>query len=294
MWFELSYGIHWNSIAFIKGVFMNLRLILGLFSFLVFTNIAIAKDQSKKSKKNTDTSMNEPAGIESKEDSKNDSDFNKSNQNESNQVESSQNDSEMGSSEIARSTKWGGVSYKSGLGIGIIPVNGIDIYMNMNSRLQVGIGYSSGTLDLSSLILSDTTSKNKTDISVQLIDLYAKYFVGNSFAVTGGLTHRTIKSHIFVSSLTGSSSIDMNVSGSGVTGKIGIGNYWSWDGGFTLGCEWVGYLSPLTSSFSSKTVSVGIPSDSMDNVADDGKSLGRTFSKSGSYQLLNLAIGYSF
>ena len=274
----------------------------------------MAKEQSKKSKKNTDTSMNEQTVGENKEESKIDSESNKSNQNESSQNESSQNESsqnessqnessqnessqnesEMGSSEVARSTKWGGVAFKSGFGVDIVPVSGIDIYMNMNSRLQLGFGYSSGKLDLSSAILSDTTSKNTSDISAQLIDLYAKYFVGNSFALTGGLTHRTIKSHIFVSSLTGASSIDLNVSGAALTGKIGIGNYWSWDGGFTLGCEWVGYQSPLTSSFSSKTVSVGIPSDSMDNVADDGESLGRTFSKTGTLQLLNLAIGYSF
>lgn len=198
-----------------------------------------------------------------------------------------------GSSTASRSLKWGGLAVKGGMIASGIPGSGVEAYMNLSPKFQVGLGFSSGTLDLSSLVSTVAlVSIDKVNLNAQIIDVYSKYFVGNSFALTGGLAYRNMNSEINVSS--SGSSISTTSSGSAITAKVGIGNYWTYDFGLTIGCEWVGYLAPLSSSYSSTSTQTGTVSSNLTNVRNDAEDLGKTLAKTGSVQLLNLTLGYSF
>ncbi len=170
---------------------------------------------------------------------------------------------------------------------------GVEGMYRKNSKLEFGFEFHTGSLSLIDKI--DTTSSVKleaADLNAKYFGGIARYFVGETFAVNGGLGYRQIDSLIRVSS--SSSSIQTTSNGNAFYARVGIGNYWTWNSGFSLGCEWIGAQVPLSSSYSSESQSSGVSSSSMENVRETGEDLGKTLAKSTIFQALNLKIGYTF
>lgn len=202
--------------------------------------------------------------------------------------------SNEGSSAAIRQSHSVNVNLKTGFIVGAVSGSGIDVSLNRDSTVQWGLAYSTGSFDLRSLLTSTSgVDTDKVLLSAQLLEVYGKYFPENTFAITGGLGYRVIKSDIDIHSQTDAGFVRTTSTGNAVVAKIGIGNYWSWDSGFNLGCEWVGYLLPLQSSYSSSTSST-ITSTRLADLRDDAQDLGKTFAKTGTMQLLNLTLGWSF
>lgn len=285
----------------LKGQLMNYKaLILSTLFIFGISFSAIADEENnndesapiettKKNSKDLDINKKQTHSVKGDHDKRGDHNIN----NNSDQDTISDHDS-RGSSESARARKHFGVALKSGLAVGLISGSGLDGYMNLNPKLQFGLSYVMGTLDLKSSVTALTGANiDKLNLNVSLIEAYAKYFVGNSFALIGGLGYRNINSDISVTSTTGSKNTATSKStGTAFVAKIGLGNYWSWKSGFTLGCEWVGYLTPLSSAYSSD--SSGVSTASMASLNNSANDLSKTFASTSTAQFLNLAIGYSF
>jgi hypothetical protein len=75
-----------------------------------------------------------------------------------------------------------------------------------------------------------------------------KMFLGNTFYVLAGLGYASINaanSYYVSSSSAGSSRVtDVSYETNLLIGEVALGNQWQWSN-FTLGCDWVGFLTPL-------------------------------------------------
>ncbi len=200
--------------------------------------------------------------------------------------------------ELNRTNKNVNLALKAGLITGGISGSGIDAAYYLNPNLLVGFEYLQGDEDLRDKAASSIYSNvDKAKISSKFYGVYGKYFTGSTFALTGGLYQRSIDAKIKISS-----SLDKNYylstssTGSATVAKFGLGNYWSWNFGLTLGCEWVGVQMPVgnkkdrSSLDYGSSVSKSTAQEDLELVDD----LSKTFSSSTTYSLLNLHLGYNF
>ncbi len=187
-------------------------------------------------------------------------------------------------------------TFRTGLIVGGVPGAGVDLAYKLNPSVQVGVNLLSGSYDAKPLITStySNVTIDKVDLNARIYEAYGRYFLSKSFAFTGGLSYRQIDSEIMVSSSDRKTFINTKSKGEAIAAKIGVGNYWTWDSGFTLGCEWAGYMVPVSGSYTSSTDSAGILSDDMTSIKKDSEDLGKFYAKSSLTQLLNLVVGYSF
>ena len=176
---------------------------------------------------------------------------------------------------------------------GGIPGGGIEGMYRKDSKIEYGFEAYSGSLSLIDRISTvSTVNLEAADLKAKYFGGSARYFFGETFAITGGLGYRQIDSLIRVTSKT--SAIQTTSNGEAFYARVGIGNYWSWSSGFSLGCEWIGAQVPLSSKYSSANQSTGVSSSSMEDVRSTGEELGETLAKSTILQTLNLKIGYTF
>lgn len=121
-------------------------------------------------------------------------------------------------------------------------------------------------------------------MSGSLLEVSTLYFIGTTFAVNGGFYYTNIEEK---GRLRSNKSDSYKINGNALTTKIGLGNFWSWKFGLTLGCEWVGVaFPPLFSSYS-------VTGTSTANITA-GKDRIDALKKNGVLQLLNVKLGYQF
>lgn len=120
-----------------------------------------------------------------------------------------------------------------------------------------------------------------------------RYFVSETFAVTGGLGNRRGILKISVSD-DQQNVINTVQTISTIDAGLAVGNYWLWSNGFMIGCDWIGVLTPVSSSFESTF------SSNLDDLAaeeDLVKRLNDNLSKISRKPIFTLglfSIGYSF
>lgn len=84
-------------------------------------------------------------------------------------------------------------------------------------------------------------------IDAESLGVNLKYFVGNSFYLKGGGAYRTIAINN-VECAACSPGFNRNWgSAKTIAGEFAIGNQWQWEN-FTLGCDWIGVMVPLTTA----------------------------------------------
>lgn len=200
------------------------------------------------------------------------------------------------SSRSIRSRKNSTISARAGLLIGGFSGAGGEYLYGISEDFQVGVFGAAGTYDLKPLLddyQSLGISYDKAETSYSLFYGQARYFVGNSFFVNGGIGQRSFTSTFAISDNSGNS-LDLSTEASSIIAQFGIGNIWSFDFGMVLGCEWIGYTQPLSSSYSSTISAKGVVSGYIQDLQGDAEKLAKTTAESGTAMALVGSLGFAF
>ncbi len=140
-----------------------------------------------------------------------------------------------------------------------------------------------------------STVKEFLEANVQVFSIEMRYFPGlGSFNITGLLSQWKLKGSYGFANKFAEASVPFNSEVSQL--GVAIGNEWSWDGGFMMGCDWLeikGTLlattetqlsGPEAEAISILTASKGGPAKQANHVAQSLSALG----------LLNFYIGWRF
>ena len=116
-----------------------------------------------------------------------------------------------------------------------------------------------------------------------------KKFEGNSFYWRLGILYRTISFDASILAATlGASNVTVKGSAYSLGPELAIGNQWQWSN-FTMGCDWIGYFTPVVSN---STVDSNTNAKASDY--DDAKSSMKKLANTGNWELLRFYLGVSF
>lgn len=178
-----------------------------------------------------------------------------------------------------RQGKMASVVLEEGFAIAPLPTSGFGASYFVTPDLLAELSYVSGEFKLADI-----------SISGSLLELRAQYFIGNSFYVIGGFGQRKIGFDAKLdASAAGGNKIPVSVETTSTGLSLGVGNHWQW-GGFTLGCQWLGYFLPLSSSGDTDLDVAGANDKDKKDLQDSIDGLAKT----PTYQALRLAAGWSF
>jgi hypothetical protein len=207
----------------------------------------------------------------------------------------------LGSSAAARLNDMVTIELGYGNVMGGVPGLQFDALYSIKPNLQVGLLFNSGSLDLKSLLGDEDDVEVKTaTLSGSLIAADARWFLGNSFYLRGGLGQRTINAELDIQHKVVDYGIKGDVEATSMVILFGLGNQWHWDSGFSLGAEWVGFAQPVSSSSSSSLEETGsaggsaATKDDVEDLRDEFENLAKQLGESGSARLLILNIGWAF
>ena len=201
-----------------------------------------------------------------------------------------------GSSTYARSIKSGSVALRYGNIIGGLSGAGGDAYWFHPSGWQLGGAAYTASTDLKSSIKEDSSAVrlNKAKVDGSLILIQGRYYLGNSFHLTGGIGQRTIRADFDAESTVTSDRILIDVEVSSWVLQMAIGNTWFWTNGFFIGADWIGYAYPLSSTRKVSSHATGAVSASLKDIQKTGEDLADTLGKTGSGMVLVLNVGFAF
>ena len=150
--------------------------------------------------------------------------------------------------------------------------------------LLLQVGYSDGTFDLDFF-----------SVEASVLEFDAKYFIGNSFYVKGGLADRQLSLKNVSCYACGTSGQNTQLGNYGYVASLvvdaSIGNEWQFKY-LTLGCDWFGVMEPLAilKSQTTATVAANLSASDQSDLNDTWSRLGKTLS----FELLHFYIGLSF
>ncbi len=168
------------------------------------------------------------------------------------------------------------------IGFAPLPVHGgaLGYYLSPNNLLE--LSYAAGEIDF--LIAK---------IDNRMTSLHLKTFWGNSFYTNLGLGSRMLGYRFLFSEVdsngnyTGRDS-ETTMQNTSMGLDFSIGNRWQWDT-FTIGCDWVGFFSPLSTTGENTITGKNL---SASDISDANEAMDR-FSKQGSAQFLRFYLGVS-
>ncbi|MCX6118594.1 MAG: hypothetical protein NT027_13710 [Proteobacteria bacterium] len=197
------------------------------------------------------------------------------------------------SSESARSGQ------KFGLGLLYTPASdfvlssGVYGASYLSSKLQVGARYIGGSKKLDVSETQGTTTYYATaTLTGYLFDIDARYFVGNSFNILGGLGFRSANIKYSIEDRA-TTSVSGNITISSIVLPISIGNSWTWSNGFSIGCDWLGVQVPLSGSTKS-SLSGTLSADTAKKLNEDLVNTGDKLAKTTSLTLLLTHLAWAF
>jgi hypothetical protein len=166
--------------------------------------------------------------------------------------------------------------------------SGVYVEKAISPDLRLGLSYLGGSDLVSSSedgVTADATLKGT------VFAFNARYFLGSSFNVLGGIAYRSATIDYKIADAT--FSINGEISATSMTIPLFIGNSWAWDNGFTVGVDWIGAFVPLTGASQSE-IDGNLPSDAASDLNDKLLDLGVDLSKRTSLTLLLTSIGWAF
>ena len=179
------------------------------------------------------------------------------------------------SSEGIRTRRIGNVLVGGGNGIGAVTTTGAGGYYFISSDFHAGFSYSAGSYTLPALS-SGTLSSEPITLNGSLLATKMRYFFGNSFYTELHLGQRSLDFSTKSSISSTTDTISMTVNSVSIYAGLSIGNQWSFDSGFTIGVDWLGFFAPLSSSSSSQTETEGtisLAQESLSETVEDGAQL---------------------
>lgn len=200
-----------------------------------------------------------------------------------------------GASQIARSNK------KIGLDALYTPLSdyalsyGAAGSYNLSPRINTGFALLMGTSTVSQ---SETENgveyKAEAKITGSAYYAYGRYFLGNSFNVTGGLGLRSATINYNAQAGNGAVvALNGKVEIQSIVLPLYIGNRWSFDSGFTIGCDWIGAMIAVTGSAKS-SLEGNIDNQTIKNFNQDFLDLGNSLAHKSSLTLFLTSIGWAF
>ena len=200
------------------------------------------------------------------------------------------------SSAGVRESKNGSIGLRAGMLFGGISGGGLDGFMHKSPSLLLGGAFYSGGTDFKDSLNEDKSSVrlNKAEVSDYMFLLQARWFVGNSFNLTGGLGQRKISASFEAESVSSGDKVGIDVDVTSLVAQFALGNTWSFKSGFVLGADWIGYSYPLTSSRKVSSSATGSVSSALQDFQDIGEDLGDSLGKAGAAMLLVLNVGWAF
>ena len=188
-------------------------------------------------------------------------------------------------------------NYGVGLGFGsfIVPASGSGLlaHYNHSNEIQFELGLWSGSWDAKRLLDAIGSSTiDKFDVNFQLNQIRAKYFLGNSFYLAGGLGMRQIEFDL--SAISGSTRIQENLKANTNVFSLAIGNTWCFDNGLFIGGEWMALSKALSSSVATHIRSEGVPTSDLISLQADALDTANTLAKATTIGLATFHIGWQF
>lgn len=200
-------------------------------------------------------------------------------------------------SAAVRTRKSGHASFRGGNVVGGFEGYGGEGQYYFTPSLHFGGFFVTGshdfTDDLESTVEDNDVKTTEALMTFTLTVAQARYFVGNSFFVDGGLGVRTFASR-FAFEQEEAGSFAVTTKATSIVAQVGIGNLWSFDNGLLIGAEWIGYNQPISSSFSASSETEGAVTDSIEDVQALAKELAQFTAETGAAMALFFNVGYAF
>jgi hypothetical protein len=136
------------------------------------------------------------------------------------------------------------------------------VFINRNSQVLVSYSWSQSE--------RTCVGFENCDIKDNFWGLAYKRFVGNSFYMQAGASHHTIQ----YDESNSSNDVMFGYDATITTADFAVGNQWNFDG-FTIGCDWVSFGLPVSSSFSNSYYNSPYTEDDVTNRQDEWKKNGR-------------------
>jgi hypothetical protein len=160
---------------------------------------------------------------------------------------------------------------------------------SLNPNFKVGLTYLQGK---KSVDISDSTVTAKGDLTGMAVNIQARYFLSNSFNLSSGLGYRAANIKYNVADTVGNH-VEGELKISSITIPFFIGNSWTWESGFTLGCDWIGVFIPLSGSSKGSTTG-NLSSSTITDLNSDFVEMGDKLAKKASLTLALTSIGWAF
>jgi hypothetical protein len=190
-----------------------------------------------------------------------------------------------------------GAGVQGGFVLGGVTGFGVNVFHPLSPRWQLALEYQVGNYSDSSGKADAETSSDivsKSELNINLINAYARFFVWESFNLHLGLGQRMIDYSIVVEDKTGDNSIEVSGKASSTNIIFGLGNIWTFGFGLYVGADWIAYMQPVSSTYSSSTKTTGVLTTLQDELAKDGQDLAKFMAEVGTTQLLMVNVGYVF
>lgn len=172
---------------------------------------------------------------------------------------------------------------------------GAEAGYNANKHIQLSGNFEYTTRDLGSGDKSDDGFITTTQFNVTIMQFSGnfRYFVLNSFYLGFGAGIRSIN---YTIALQDTANNQANISGQAISYVVipHVGNIWTFDNGFYIGCEWLGYSVPLGSSTSSSVSTTGDFTQALQGFAQLNEDLANGLGKASTFRLGVIHLGISF
>lgn len=165
---------------------------------------------------------------------------------------------------------------------------------NVKPDLALGIQYLTGSKTIHDE-MTDNVITVKADATLQGSAgyVYGRYFIGNSFNMMAGLGVRTATIKYTMEEESLNLKLNGKIEIQSITVPVFIGNRWTFQSGFTLGCDWIGAFIPLTGSAKS-TLDGNLPNSLITELNDKFVSDGNDLAHKTSLTLLLTSVGWAF
>jgi hypothetical protein len=184
--------------------------------------------------------------------------------------------------------------FTAGLAHGSIPGYGVGYGYLFRPNLKILGEFVHSYRDFSNDYKAEYIETEKLDVTGQDLSIKAQYFLGQSFYLSGGFGHRSLRIAAHARSQLSDVSAEGEIASSSFVGQMGLGNEWKITDHFTLGCQWIGFSVPLTSSSASKLNASYEDDPQFAETKDDLNKLSKTMGSTTTMQLLMLNAGILF
>lgn len=164
---------------------------------------------------------------------------------------------------------------------------------NDSSKLTFGLTILTGNENFSE-DSDDGTGKVSAQLGGFAVYGFGRYFFGNSFNLTGGLGYRDATMNYKLEIPAGGILLNGKVDIQSIVMPLYIGNRWNFAGsGFTIGCDWIGYLVAISGSAKS-SLDGNLDNATVKKLNDEMLDISNDLAHKPSVVLLLTSIGWTF